>query len=122
MPESRGHGFKIRAFVDSDHAGNDLTRHSRTGFLVFLNSAPMFWSTKKQTSVQTSTYSFEFFAMKEHCECLRGLRHKSSMMGMPCEFFSLSLTLIEILSRVLDFLLTEEHTPATFLNTISPCH
>ena len=26
MPESRSFGFKIRAFVDSDHAGNEKTR------------------------------------------------------------------------------------------------
>ena len=86
MPESRGYGFKIRTFVDSDHAGSDSTRRSRTGFVVFLNSAPIFWSTKKQTSVQTSTFGSEFIAMKECCEYLRGLRYKLRMMGIPCEF------------------------------------
>ena len=43
MPETRGLGFVIRAFVDADHAGDSVTRRSRTGFLVYLNSAPVCW-------------------------------------------------------------------------------
>jgi len=42
QPEARGFGFKIRAYIDSDHAGNSVTRRSRIGFLVFLNSAPIY--------------------------------------------------------------------------------
>ena len=34
-PKPRGIGFTIRAFVDSDHAGDSVTRRSRTGFMVF---------------------------------------------------------------------------------------
>ena len=75
-PEERGFGFKIRAFVDSDHAGNDITRRSCTGFTVFLNSAPIFWYSKKQTSVQTSSFGSAFVALKECCEYLRGLTYK----------------------------------------------
>ena len=40
MPEPQGIGFTIRAFVDSDFAGELTTRRSRTGYIVFLNSAP----------------------------------------------------------------------------------
>lgn len=39
MPQPRGQGFTMTAYVDSDHAGNTLTRCSRTGFIVFLNCA-----------------------------------------------------------------------------------
>ena len=39
MPQPRGMGFIMRAKVDADHAGDTVTRRSRTGFLVFLNSA-----------------------------------------------------------------------------------
>ena len=34
LPEERGHGFLMRVFVDSDHAGCAITRQSRTGFLI----------------------------------------------------------------------------------------
>ena len=84
--EPRGFGFKIRAYVDSDHAGDSVTRRSRTGFLIYLNSAPIYWTLKKQTSIETSSFGSEFIAMKVCCEYLRGLRYKLRMMGIPCEF------------------------------------
>ena len=85
-PASRGHGFKMRAYVDSDHAGDTTNRRSRTGFLVFLNSAPIYWMSKKQTSIETSSFGSEFIAMKQCCEYIRGLRYKLRMMGIPCDF------------------------------------
>jgi hypothetical protein len=48
LPENRGIGFKINAHVDSDHAGDYITRRSRTGFIIFLNNSPIYWFTKKQ--------------------------------------------------------------------------
>ena len=85
-PAPRGFGMKIRAFVDADHAGDTKTRRSRTGFLIFLNSAPIYWTSKKQTSIETSTFGSEFIAMKNCCEYIQGLRYKLRMMGIPCDF------------------------------------
>ena len=33
----------MRSFVDSDHAGELTTRQSLTGFIIFLNSSPIYW-------------------------------------------------------------------------------
>lgn len=85
-PSPRGIGFTMRAFVDSDHAGDSVTRRSRTGFLVFLNSAPIHWFSKKQTCIETSSFGSEFIAMKQCCEYIRGLRYKLRMMGIPVTF------------------------------------
>ena len=85
-PEPRGEGFKIKSYVDSDHAGDSITRRSRTGFIVYLNSAPIYWMSKKQGSISTSTFASEYDAMKNCCEYIRGLRYKLRMMGIPCEF------------------------------------
>ena len=41
---------------------------------------------KKQTSVESSSFGSEFIAMKQCCEYLRGLRYKLRMLGIPCEF------------------------------------
>ena len=41
MHQKLGNGFKLRCFVDADHAGDYLTRRSRTGFIVMLNNAPI---------------------------------------------------------------------------------
>ena len=73
MPELRGMGFIIRAKVDADHASDTTTRRSRTGFLVYINSAPVFWWSKKQTSIESSSFGSEFIAMKQCCEYLRGV-------------------------------------------------
>ncbi len=75
----------MRAKVNADHASDSVTRRLRTGFLVYLNCAPIYWSLKKQTSVESSTFGLEFIAMKQCCEHLRGLRYKLRMMGIPCE-------------------------------------
>ena len=88
-PEARGMGFLMRAFVDADHASNSVTRRSRTGFLVYLNSSPIFWYSKKQSTIETSSFGSEFMAMKHCTEYLRGLRYKLRMMGIPCELPSL---------------------------------
>ena len=85
MPEPRGQGFTMRAKVDADHAGDTVTRRSRTGFLVYLNCSPIYWSSKKQTSVESSSFGSEFIAMKQCCEYVRGLRYRLRMMGIPCE-------------------------------------
>ena len=84
-PKPRGIGFTMRAFVDSDHAGDSVTRRSRTGFMIFLNSSPIYWFSKKQTGVETSTFGSEFIAMKQCCEYIRGLRYKLRMMGIPVD-------------------------------------
>lgn len=81
--ESLGKEFIMRAFVDSDHAGDLTTRRSRTGFLVCLNSALIYWLSKKQTAIETSSFGSEFIAMKHCCEYIRGLRYKLRMMGIP---------------------------------------
>ena len=67
------------------HTGDVSTRWSHTGFIIFLNSAPIYWFSKKQTSVETSSFGSEFIAMKQCCEYIRGLRYKLRMMGIPVE-------------------------------------
>jgi hypothetical protein len=75
MPDPGGLGFVMRANVDADHAADTVTRRSRTGFLMFLNSALVCWLSRKQTSVESSSFGSEFVAMKLCCENLRGLRY-----------------------------------------------
>ena len=60
MPEPRGHGFTMRAKVDADHASDTVLRRSRTGFLIYLNFALVYWWSKKQTSVESSSFGSEF--------------------------------------------------------------
>jgi hypothetical protein len=75
----------MTTFVDSDHVGDKVTRHSRTYVLMFLNCAPIFWLTKKQNSIETSSFGSEFTAMKQGVEISKGLRYKLRMMGGPLD-------------------------------------
>ena len=85
MPEPRGLGFVMRVKVDADHASDTVTRCSRMGFLVYLNCAPIYWWSKKQNSVESSSFGSKFIAMKQCCEYVRGLRYKLRMMGISCD-------------------------------------
>lgn len=84
-PTPRGNSVDINCFVDSDHAGNRVTRRSHIGILIFLNNAPIMWFSKKQNTVETSSFGSEFVAMKIAVELLEGLRYKLRMFGIPLE-------------------------------------
>ena len=72
-PTPRGKDVDLRMFVDSDHAGDKVRRRSRTGFFIYLNSAPIVWMSKKQPTIETSVFGAEFVAMKHGVETLRGV-------------------------------------------------
>jgi hypothetical protein len=72
----------MRLFVESDHAGDQFTRHSRTEFVIYFNMAPIVWFSKCQPTVESSVFGAEFVAMKNGIETCRGLRYKLRMMGV----------------------------------------
>jgi len=88
MPEPRGKPVQITMFVDASHAANVVTRQSRTGVLIFVNRAPILWFSKKQTTIETSSFGSEFQALKVGIELLLGLRYKIRMMGIPLEGYA----------------------------------
>ena len=71
--------------VDSGHSVNTVNCRSRTGYIVFLNCAPIYWMTNRQTIVESSYFGFEFIAINIYCEYLQGLRYKLKMMVIPCD-------------------------------------
>ena len=60
MPEPLGQPFVTQVYVDADHAGETVTRRSRSGHIFFLNSVLIYWPSKKQTSCETSTLGSDF--------------------------------------------------------------
>ena len=77
--------MQMTCYVDSDHAGDLVTRRSRSGVLLSLNRSPIMWQSKKQASIETSTFGSEFMALKAAVEMIKGLRYKVRMMGIPLE-------------------------------------
>ena len=84
-PEPRGKSVTTTAFVDADHAGCQLTRRSHTGVLIFVNRAPILWFSKRQATVESSTFGSEVLAMRQCIDMIEGLRYKLRMMGVPID-------------------------------------
>ncbi|KAG7345671.1 hypothetical protein IV203_033202 [Nitzschia inconspicua] len=82
MPKPLGKPLVMRLFVDSDHAADKMVRRSRTGFILYLNNAPIVWYSKRQGTIETSVFGAEFIAMRTGFESARGLRYKLRMMGI----------------------------------------
>jgi len=81
-PEMRGRAVRTHCYVDADHAGCRVTRRSHTGILIYVNRSPIMWHSKRQNTVETSTFGSEFIALKTAVEMIEGLRYKLRMMGI----------------------------------------
>ena len=82
-PKAKGAPVQMNCFVDSDHAGDRKTRRSHTGIIIYLNKAPIIWYSKKQSTVESSTFGSEFVALRVAAEQIISLRYKLRMMGVP---------------------------------------
>jgi hypothetical protein len=81
-PVSRGKEVDLRVFVDSDHAVEQFTRRSRTGFVIYLNIAPIVWFSKRQPTFESSVFGAVFVAMKNGIYNCCGLRYKLRKIGV----------------------------------------
>ena len=81
-PRPLGKEVDLRLHTDLSHADDKLMRRFRTGYFVFMNMALIDWMSKKQVTVETSTFGAEFVALKHGIEHVRGLRYKLRMMGV----------------------------------------
>jgi hypothetical protein len=84
-PKPRGKPVVLRVYVDSDHAGDQVTRRSRTGFIQLVNMATIAWYSKKQGSIEGATFGSEFVALKTAMEANRAMRYRLRMMGVPID-------------------------------------
>ncbi len=64
----------MNCFCDADHAGDRVTRRSHTGIILFLNRAPILWLSKKQNTVERSTFGAEFVALQIAVELIEAQR------------------------------------------------
>jgi hypothetical protein len=62
-----------------------VTHCLHTGILILVNCAPILWLSKRQNTVETSTFGSEFIAQKTAVEMVEGLRYKLCMLGVPME-------------------------------------
>ena len=83
MPKAKGNTVSITTFVDADHAGDKSTRRSVSGIILYVNDNPIKWYSKRQNTIETSTYGAELVAMRIAVEFIMEFRYKLRMMGMP---------------------------------------
>jgi hypothetical protein len=85
MPKPRGNPVNTTCFVDANHAGSLVTRRSQTGIHIFVMRSPIVWYSKRQITVETSTFGSEFVAMRQATELIEALRYKLRMFGIPID-------------------------------------
>jgi hypothetical protein len=77
MPHALGLPVAVACFVDANHAGNVLTRPSHTGIIIFIQNAPIIWYSKKQNTVESSTFGSELVALRVARDLIAALRIKT---------------------------------------------
>ena len=85
MPSPRGRSVRLSCYVDADHAGNLMTRRSHTGILLYVNNTPVIWYSKRQNTVESSSFGSEFVALRIATEMIEALRYKLRMFGVPID-------------------------------------
>ena len=85
IPKPRGKPVQINAFVDADHAGDTVTRRSQSGILIYANMTLIKWFSKRQATVETSTFGSELVALRIATEMIESIRYKLRTFGIPVQ-------------------------------------
>ena len=72
-------------FVGADNSISRATRRLHTGDLIFVNKAPVIWYDKQHNTVETSTFSRDFIALKTATKLVKSIWYKFWMFGIPIE-------------------------------------
>ena len=78
MLETRGESVTTTCFVDANHVGCRRTHRSHTGILIYVNRVPIIWWSKRQNTVESSTFGSEFIAMKQLIDLIESLRYNQN--------------------------------------------
>ena len=89
MPNPQGKMASITCYVDADHARDNVTRRSVTGIVLLINNTPMMYLSKRQGTVETSTYGSELVASRIAVDMIIEQRYKLRMLGIKLEKTSL---------------------------------
>jgi hypothetical protein len=84
-PDPYGAPVKLTVYVDADHARNNVTRRSVTGILLLINNTPLVWISKRQRTVETSTFGSEMIAARMAIDLIIEMRYKLRCLGIRVE-------------------------------------
>jgi len=80
-----GEIMNFHGFCDSDWAGDQDTRRSTTGFLVFMAGGPIAWQSRLQTTIAASSMEAEYMAAFDLIQEICWLRGVMSELGFELE-------------------------------------
>ena len=82
---AKGQKATFTCYVDADHARDKVTCRSVTGVVLLMNNTPITWISKRQKTVETSTYGSELVAARVAADLLIEMRYKLRMLGVLIE-------------------------------------
>ena len=85
MLDPMGEEAQLTVYVDADHARDQVTRRSVTGIILLVNNTPLIWVSKRQKTVETSTYGSELVAARLAIDLIIEMRYKFRMLGVKLE-------------------------------------
>ena len=85
MPKPMGKAAQITCYVDADHAHDQMTRRSVTGIILLVNNTPIKWMSKRQKTIESSTYGSELVAAHLATEMVMEIRYALRMLGIPVD-------------------------------------
>jgi hypothetical protein len=85
LPPEKGPRVRMTVYVDADHANDLVTRRSITGILVMLSNNPIRWISKRQKTVETSTYGSATVASRVCTELILEIRYMLRSLGVALD-------------------------------------
>ena len=83
LPEPRGKRISTTVYFDSDHANDLVTRRSVLGVISFVGLTPISWTSKRQGTIESSSYSAEFCAGRVASKEAIAIPYMLRSLGVP---------------------------------------
>ena len=85
MTDPCGRYVSIFLFIDANHEGNVVTRHLRTGVIMFIQSTRIIWFIKKHNTFKAEMFGREWVALRICKDLIVELRYKLQMVSVISE-------------------------------------
>ena len=85
-PKQKELTWDLKAYSDSDFAGDTESRKSVSGFIIYLCGAPIAWRSKSQRSVSLSSTEAEYMAISEVAAELLYIAGVLKFLGVNLEY------------------------------------
>jgi hypothetical protein len=117
VPTPLGKPVVVTGWWDASHASNQVTRRSHTGIILFCNKCPVIWYSKRQNTVESSTFGSEFVAGRIAVDLIEALVYKLMCFGvnvmLPADLYGDNESVCKM-AQMPSAKLTKKHTAISF--------